>query len=288
MPISAADAARRGAAFRDLHAGPGAFVMPNPWDAGSARLLAGLGFRALGTTSAGTAFSLGRPDGTNQLTRDEVLANAAAIIAATPLPVSADLESGYADAPGGVAETIRMAAAAGLAGGSVEDATGDPSAPIRPLAAAAERVSAAVEAARDLGFPFTLTARAENFLYGRADLDDTIERLQAYEAAGADVLYAPALPDLDSVRAVCAAVAKPVNVIAGPQFSVAELSAAGVRRVSLGSGLARAALGGLIRAARETSEQGTFSFLAEAVPYAEANSLLPATAGGHSGGAGET
>ena len=266
------DQYRRGAAFRDLHAGDGAFVMPNPWDAGTARLLTRLGFAALATTSAGLAFALGLRDGVNLIDRADALGNARSIVAATQLPVSADLESCYAATLPEVAETVRLAAEAGLVGCSIEDATGHPEDPIQPLTAAAERVAAAVEAARSLPFPFTVTARAENFLYGRGDLSDTIRRLQAFEEAGADVLYAPCLPDADAIRTVCAAVGLPVNVVAGigPALSVTELAACGVRRISLGSALARAALGGMLCAAREIRDQGTFSFTADALPYAEA------------------
>ena len=263
--------------FRALHERPGAFVVPNPWDAGTARILAALGFEALATTSAGLAFTLGRRDAEGTLTRDEVLANARAIVEATDLPVSADLENGFGDGPDAVARTIRLAADVGLVGGSVEDATYDPSRPIYDPAHAAERVAAAAEAARSLPFPFTLTARAENFLYGRPDLDDTIRRLQAFEAAGADVLYAPGLPDIGAIRTVCAAVSRPVNVVAGLQgrpWSVAELAAAGVRRISLGSALCRAALGGLVRAAREITDRGTFTFANDAVPFADANAFM--------------
>jgi 2-methylisocitrate lyase-like PEP mutase family enzyme len=271
------DLARRAAAFRELHAGPGAFVMANAWDAGSARILTGLGFRALGTTSAGLAFSLARPDGACALTLDEVLANAAAIVAATDLPVSADLEHCYADDLEGVATTIRLAGEVGLAGGSIEDTMG-PESPILPLPEAARRVAAAVAAAAKLPVPFTITARAENFQHGRPDpdLDDTIARLRTYQDEGADVLFAPRLPDLDAVSAVCAAVTAPVNVIAGPQFTVTQLAQAGVRRISLGSGLARVALAAAIAAARETGEQGTFGYLADALPYPAANELMSA------------
>jgi 2-methylisocitrate lyase-like PEP mutase family enzyme len=274
MQLQQDDQYRRGVAFRDLHAGPGAFVIPNPWDAGSARILSGLGFRALATTSAGIAYGLGLPDGANRVGRDEALDNARAIVAATPLPVSADLESGYCEDPAGIAETIRLAAEAGLVGGSIEDATGWPQAPIRPLAEAVERVTVAVRAARALPFPFLVTARAENFLYGVRDLDDTITRLQAFEAAGADVLYAPFLPGLDAIATVCAAVTRPVNVVVTAALTVDGLAAAGVRRISLGSGLARSALGQLIRDARQITEQGTFSFLADALPYPEANKVM--------------
>jgi 2-methylisocitrate lyase-like PEP mutase family enzyme len=272
-----ADHTSKAARFRALHEGPRPFVIPNPWDAGSAKILAGLGFEALATTSAGLAFSLGRPDAEGALTRGEVLANAAGIVAATDLPVSADLEDGYGAAPEEVGRTILLAAEAGLVGGSVEDATGERDRPIRDLSEAVERVAAAAEAARSLPFPFTLTARAENFLHGRPDLDDTIGRLRAYEAAGADVLYAPGLPDLAAVAAVCAAVSRPVNVLAGggrEGFTVEGLARAGARRISLGSTLARAALGALLRAAREVGERGTFGFAADALPYPEANRLM--------------
>ena len=251
------------AAFQALHAGPAPFVIPNPWDAGSARLLASLGFAALATTSAGLAFAKGVPDGTCDL--DDTLANAAEIVAATDLPVSADLGDGFADP----AETIRRAAAVGLVGGSVEDAADGR---VLDAGEAAERVAAAAEAAR--GLPFTLTARAENFLYGRPDLDDTIARLRAYADAGADVLYAPGLPDAEAVAAVCRAVDRPVNVLANGTLSVAELGALGVRRISLGSGLARAALGAAAAAARETLESGTFAGVAAAAPYADLNRLM--------------
>jgi 2-methylisocitrate lyase-like PEP mutase family enzyme len=242
------------------------FVIPNPWDVGTARILAGLGFPALATTSAGLAYTLGRRDGEGAVTRTEALAHSATIVETTDLPVSADLENGFGDEPELVAETIRLAAQVGLVGASIEDATGRPGQPIYPLAEAVERVAAAVEAARSLDVPFVLTARAENFLHGRADLDDTLERLRAYEAAGADVLYAPGLSDLETVAQVCAAVGKPVNVlpIGGlASATLGELAAAGVRRVSLGSILVAAALGALVRSAREIVEQGSFSFAAD-------------------------
>ncbi len=263
--------------FRTLHARPGAFVIPNPWDAGSARILTSMGFEALATTSAGLAFTLARTDGTAAVTRDDTLANARSIVEATDLPVSADLESGFGDTPEAVGETIRLAAGAGLVGGSIEDATYDPQQPIYELSQAVERVAAGVEAARSLRFPFTLTARAENFLFGRRDLDDTIRRLQAYERAGADVLYAPGLADIDMIRTVCASVSKPVNVVMGlkgKSFSVEELAAAGVRRISVGSALCRAALGGFIRAAREIRERGTFTFANDAVAFADVNAMM--------------
>ncbi|MRX49505.1 isocitrate lyase/phosphoenolpyruvate mutase family protein [Paracoccus sp. S-4012] len=253
--------------FKALHARAGAFVIPNPWDAGSARLLASLGFEALATTSAGYAFSKGKLDSPADLERDEILANAAEIAGATSLPVSADLGNGFGAAPETCAETIRLACGIGLVGGSIEDATGDADAPIHDLPRAVERVHAAVEAAR--GLPFLLTARAENFLWDRPDLDDTIRRLQAFSAAGADVLYAPGLPDIDAIRTVCAAVDKPVNVVMGlkgPSYSVAELADAGVRRISVGGSFARAALGALMRAAEEVKAKGSFTFAADALP----------------------
>jgi len=262
-------------AFAALHARAGAFVIPNPWDAGSARILEHLGFEALATTSAGYAFSVGKRDSFAGLSRREVLNNAAQIVAATSLPVSADLEDGFGTSPETCAETIRMACEIGLVGGSIEDATGNPAAPIHDLTLATERVQAAVEAARDL--PFLLTARAENFLWDRPDLDDTIVRLQAFERAGADVLYAPGLPDIDAIRLVCQSLQKPVNVVMGLQgtnYSVAELSAAGVRRVSVGGSLARAALGALMRAAQEIRDHGTFTYAADAVPSRVITALM--------------
>lgn len=261
--------------FQSLHEQAGAFVIPNPWDAGSARLLAGLGFQALATSSAASAGVLGRRDG--QLSREEALAHARSIVAATDLPAAADLENGFGDAPDFVAETIRMAAEAGLVGGSIEDATGDKAAPIYPFNQAVERVAAAVEAARALPFPFTLTARTENFLRGIPNLEDTIRRLQAFEQVGADVLFAPGLPDLDFVRAVCDSVSKPVNFmvgIRGKSFSVAELEAAGVRRISLSTSLYRAAMTGLFEAAREAQEKGTFGYIDRALTSQELNPLI--------------
>lgn len=277
MRIDAADQHRRATAFHQLHDGP-TFVLPNPWDAGTARVLAMLGFPALATTSGGLAFALGRRDGANLVSREETLANIRAIVAATDLPVSADLESGFGATPQEVADTIRLAAEAGAVGGSVEDATGRPATPILPLDEAVRRVEAAVEAARALPFPFTLTARAENFLYGRPDLDDTIRRLRAYAAAGADVLYAPGLPDLDAVRAVCAAVDRPVNALAGgsDRVTVAMLSQCGVRRVSVGSALARVALSAMLDAAKELRQQGSFGLTAGALTYGQVNGWWPA------------
>jgi 2-methylisocitrate lyase-like PEP mutase family enzyme len=263
-------------AFQDLHRRVGTFVIPNPWDAGSARILTALGFEALATTSAGFAYSIGRRDSAAALSREALLGNARAIVEATHLPVSADLEDGFGTAPEACAETIALASAVGLVGGSIEDATGDEAHPIFEFSLAVERVSAAAEAAR--GLPFVLTARAENFLHGRRDLDDTIRRLQAFEAAGAEVLYAPGLPDLEAIRTVCAAVTKPVNVVmglAGKAFSVSELQAAGVKRVSVGGSFARAALGALVRAALEVKEHGTFGYAASAMPAREAEAYMP-------------
>jgi len=263
--------------FQALHARPGAFVIPNPWDAGSARILEKLGFEALTTTSAGLAFVLGRRDGAGEVTRDETLANAKAIADATDLPVAADLENGFGHAPEAAAETIRLAGEAGLVGGSIEDSTGSPARPIYDFQQAVERVAAAAEAAHALPFPFVLVGRAENFLHGRPDLDDTIRRLQAFEAAGADALFAPGLTWAEDIRTVCASVGKPINVVMGlksASFSVAELAALGVRRISVGSALSRAALGAFVRAAREIQEHGTFRFAEDALPYAEANDLV--------------
>jgi 2-methylisocitrate lyase-like PEP mutase family enzyme len=259
MRDSQAEKAER---FQALHARLGAFVIPNPWDAGTARILTGLGFEALTTTSAGLAFTLGRRDGIGVITRDETFANAKAIVDATDLPVAADLENGFGHRPEAAAETIRLAGeVAGLVGGSIEDSSGDPRRPIYDFQHAVERLAAAAEAARSLPFPFVLVGRAENFLHGRPDLDDTIRRLQAFEAVGADALYAPGLTRPQDIRTVCAAVSKPVNVVMGlktASLSVADLAALGVRRISLGSALSRAALGAFLRAAREIREHGTF------------------------------
>jgi 2-methylisocitrate lyase-like PEP mutase family enzyme len=272
MTTTQTDKANR---FRALHEGPGAFVIPNPWDAGSARILAGLGFQALATSSGASAGVLGRRDG--YVTRDEALAQARAIVEATDLPVSADLEKGFGDAPSVAAETIRLAAEVGLVGGSIEDSTRDEDRPLYDFDFAVERVAAAVRAARALPFPFTLTARAENFIRGNPDLEDTIRRLQAFEQVGADVLMAPGLPDLEAVRAVCAAVSKPFNFMAGikgKSFTVVELEAAGVRRISLAGSLYRAAMGGLLEAAREVKEHGTFGYLDRAMTTPELYSFL--------------
>jgi 2-methylisocitrate lyase-like PEP mutase family enzyme len=257
----------KGQTFRALHHRDHAFIIPNPWDLGTARILAHLGFEALATTSAGFACSMGQRDYT--VGREAVIAHVAALASATDLPLSADLENGFADAPEAAAEVIRLAAAAGAVGGSIEDATGRAENPIYDQALAAERVRAAAEISRGLGFPFTLTARAENYLHGRRDLKDTIQRLQAYQAAGADVLYAPGLTSKDEIATLVRAVDRPVNVLmglAGVPLSLADLSAIGVKRVSVGSGLARAAFGSFLRAAREMREHGTFVFAEDAAP----------------------
>jgi len=272
MTVTQSDKAAR---FRALHQEPGSFVIPNPWDAGSARVLAGLGFPALATSSSACAGTLGRRDG--QVTREEALAHARAIVEASDLPVAADLEKGFGDAPAAAAETIRLAGGVGLVGGSIEDATGDRDKPLYDIGHATERVAAAVAAARALPFPFTLTARAENFLRGNPDLDDTIKRLQAFERAGADVLFAPGLPDLAAVRAVCGAVSRPFNFmvgIKGKSFTVAELTAAGVKRISLAGSLYRASISGLLDAAREVKDVGTFSYLDRAVTTPDLNAFM--------------
>ena len=260
----------KAAAFARMHEGPGALLLANAWDAGSARILTGLGYRALATSSGAIAGVYGRRDG--RLSRDEALAQAGRIAAATDLPVSADLENGFGDTPGEVARTVGLAGEAGLVGASIEDASGDPQRPIYAFDEAVERIAAAAEAARALPFRFMLAGRAENYLRGRPDLDDTIRRLQAFEKAGADLLFAPGLPDLDAVRTVCASLSKPFNFMVGmpgKSFSVVELEAAGVRRISLASTLYRAAMSGLVAAAREALESGTFGYLDHGVPGAE-------------------
>ncbi|MEP6574198.1 MAG: isocitrate lyase/phosphoenolpyruvate mutase family protein [Gemmatimonadota bacterium] len=275
VTIAQLEKARR---FQALHARSGAFVIPNPWDAGTARILAGMGFEALTTTSAGLAFALGRRDGEGAVSLDETLSNARAIVAATDLPVAADLENGFGDAPEIAARTIRMAGElAGVVGGSIEDASGDPHHPIYDFGHAVERVAASVEAARGLGFPFVFVARTENYLHGRPDLDDTIRRLQAFERAGADALFAPGVTRADDIRTICQAVTLPVNVVMGlktASHTVAELAGLGVRRISIGSALSRAALGEFVRAAREIRDEGTFRFAESALPYAEANDMM--------------
>ena len=267
--------AEKARAFRGLHHRDRAFIIPNPWDVGTARLLAYLGFEALATTSAGYAFSVGQQD--NTIDCQQMMAHLSSVASATDLPVSADLENGFGDAPEIVAETIRLAATAGVVGGSIEDSTQQPNQPIYEVAHAVERVRAAAEAARSLPFHFTLTARCENYLVGRPDLKDTIKRLQAYQMAGADVLYAPGLTRKDDIAAIVNAVDRPVNVVMGlegVQLTLAELSALGVKRVSVGSALSRAALGAFLRAAREMQERGTFSFAQEAVSYGEISDIF--------------
>jgi 2-methylisocitrate lyase-like PEP mutase family enzyme len=261
MPTQSEKALR----FKALHDGAETFVIGNPWDAGTARILTSLGYKALSTTSAGLAFTLGRRDNTASVSRDEALANARAIVDATPLPVAADLENGYGDSPEAAAETIRLAAeVAGLVGGSIEDATGNAEHPIYEFNHAVERIAAAAAAAHALPLPFMLVARAENYLHGRPDLDGTIRRLQAFEAAGAEVLYAPGITQPEDIRTVCSSVTKPVNVLMGMRgvapLSVKELGALGVRRISIGSGFSRAALTAFLNVAREVIDDGTFTF----------------------------
>ena len=266
--------ADKGRAFWELHERDGAFIIPNPWDVGTARLLGQLGFEALATTSAGYAFSMGQRD--NTIGRDQMLAHVASIASATNLPVSADLENGFGDSPEIVAETIDRAAKAGLAGGSIEDASSANGA-VYELEHAVDRIHAASELASKLPFRFTLTARAENYLLGRPDLKDTIKRLQAYQEAGADVLYAPGLSIKDDIAAVVTSVDRPLNVVMGlqgVQLSLAELSAMGVKRVSVGSALSRAALGAFVRAAREMKQHGTFDFAQESVSYREISAMF--------------
>jgi 2-methylisocitrate lyase-like PEP mutase family enzyme len=270
--------ANKAEALRALHQRDGIFVIPNPWDAGSAKILASLGFEALATTSAGHAFSLAKPDGLCAVSLEETLRNAHDIVMATSLPVSADLENGYGEAPETCADTILLAAKAGLVGGSIEDTTGDPNDPIIPFELAVERVKAAVAAVRSLPFHFTLTARAENLIYGRPDLKDTIRRLEAFADAGADVLFAPGLKTRAEIEAVVKAVApKPVSVVMGlgsSDFTVSGLAGLGVKRISLGSSLARAAYGSFLRSAEEIKEKGTFTFANDTVPYSVFNKLF--------------
>jgi 2-methylisocitrate lyase-like PEP mutase family enzyme len=262
--------------FRDLHNGPRAFVMPNPWDVGSARMLAAMGFDALATTSAGMSFGMGLREG--QASREAVMGHCRDIVGATALPVSADLEYGFGHSAAQAAETITAVAATGLAGGSLEDHTGNADKPIYDFNHAVDRIAAAAEVARALPVDFVLTARAEALLWGSTDLDDIIRRLQAFEAAGADVLYAPGLHDLDNIRMVCASVSKPVNVVMGlpgGTFTVDELSDAGVSRISVGAALARIAYGAFMEAAHEITEQGSFTYSDRAVGFAEIEALLP-------------
>ena len=269
--------AQKAAAFRALHARPGAFIIPNPWDAGTARLLASLGFEALATTSLGLANSLGRVDGIGAVSRSEILENCRTIAAATDLPVNADLENCYAHEPRAAAEMIRLAADTGVVGGSIEDATGDASKPIYDFQLAVERVQAAVEVARSLPIPFMLTARAENLLHGRQDLDDTVRRLQAFEKAGADVLYAPGVRDLATIRTVASAVTKPLNVVmsaADPAITAVQLAEAGVKRISVGGARSRLALAAFLQGAREMKDQGAFAWVRDSVPSRELEAIF--------------
>ena len=268
----------KAAAFRALHERAGVFIIANAWDAGSAKLLASLGFEALATTSLGLANALGRIDGAGAVSRDEVLANCAQIAQATPLPVSADLENLYAHEPRAAARLIPLAAQAGVVGGSIEDTTGDEAKPIYDFALAVERVQAAVEAARSLPFHFTLTARADGLLHGK-DLDDTLRRLQAFEKAGADVLYAPGLRDLKTMRAVTSAVKKPVNVVMSfgdPSLTAAQLADAGVKRISVGGALSRLAFAAVLKAAQEMKEQGGFTWMSATLPTKEVKRIFTA------------
>lgn len=272
MTVSQAEKANR---FQALHQAPGAFVIPNPWDVGSARILAGLGFQALATSSAAAASVVGRKD--HALTRSEALGHGKAIVDATDVPVSADLGNGFGDRPEVVAETVRVAGEAGIVGCTIEDASGNPGQPLYEFSLAVERIAAGAEAARALPFPFMLTARAHNFLFREPSLDETIRRLHAFEKAGADVLFAPGLPDLESVRTVCTSISKPFNFMAGIKgrsFSVEELAAAGVKRISLATSLYRAAMTGFLDAIREVQATGTFNFLDECVTTPELNKLM--------------
>lgn len=269
--------AERARLFRALHERPGIFVMPNPWDAGTAKLFASLGFEALATTSFGLANALGRVDGTLAVSRGELISNCHDIASATELPVNADLENGYADDPKEAAAIIRLAAEAGVVGGSIEDATGDDARPIYDFQLAVERVAAAAEVAHSLPFPFTFTARAENFLHGRRDLDDTVKRLQAFAAAGADVLYAPGLRDLATIRQVVAAVSKPLNVVmsaADPDLTTQQLADAGVKRISVGGTLSRLAFAAVRDAALAMRDQGSYRWVRDAMPSKDLKAIL--------------
>lgn len=270
--------AEKAAAFRALHERPGAFIIPNPWDAGTAKMLAALGFEALATTSLGLANMLGRAD--SRVSRAEVIANARVIVEATDLPVNVDLENGFAHAPDAAAEAIRLAAEAGAVGGSIEDATGDPKNPIYDFDLAVARVRAAVEVARLLPVPFTVTARAENFLYGRSDMADTIRRLQAFEAAGAHVLYAPGTRTLAEVREVCAAVKRPFNVVTGwleRDITATQLAEAGAKRISVGGALNRLALASFANAARAMKEQGSFAWMRDMMAIGDLRKMFEAS-----------
>ncbi|MBE9552033.1 MAG: isocitrate lyase/phosphoenolpyruvate mutase family protein [Proteobacteria bacterium] len=284
--MSEVETADKADVFHALHERGRIFVLPNPWDIGTAKILAALGFEALATTSAGYAFSRGRIDWVGEVDRDEALAHAGEIVQATSLPVSADLENGFGESPETVAETVQLAAAIGLAGCTIEDTSGDPEKPIYDKSLAIERIAAGAEAVASLDRRFALTARAENYLHGRPDLDDTLERLTGYEAVGADVLYAPGLPGLDSIEKVCASVSKPVNVVAGiglAGVTLAELEQAGVTRVSVGSSLARTALGAMLGAAQEIRDHGTFTAFESAAPFSEIERLIGSVPGNDDG-----
>jgi 2-methylisocitrate lyase-like PEP mutase family enzyme len=264
--------------FRALHQRPGAFIIPNPWDAGTAKLLAAIGFEALATTSLGLANTLGSAT----VSRDAIIENCRVIAGATDLPVNADLENGGADEPKAAAEAIRLAAEAGAVGGSIEDSTGDPRNPIYDFGLAVERVHAAVEVARSLPIPFMLTARAENLLHGRNDLDDTIRRLQAFEAAGADVLYSPGVRDLATIRTVVSALGKPFNLVMGfadPTLTVDQLSAAGVKRISVGGAMSRFVLTAFLQSAREMKDRGSFTYVREMAPIKDLRDAFAAVEG---------
>ncbi len=269
--------AERARTFRALHERPGIFVIPNPWDAGTAKLFSSLGFEALATTSLGLANALGRVDGVLAISREELIANCRAIAAATELPVNADLENGYADDPGEAAVIIGLAADAGIVGGSIEDASGDPAQPIYDFNLAVERVAAAAEVAHALPFPFTFTARAENFLHGRRDLDDTVRRLQAFAAAGADVLYAPGLRDLETIRQVVAAVGKPLNVVMSavdPELTPQQLAGVGVKRISVGGALSRLAFTAIRDAAIALRDGGSFQWARDTIPTKDLKAIF--------------
>ena len=274
MSITQAERAR---AYRALHERPGMFLMPNPWDAGTAKLFASLGFEALATTSLGLASSLGRVDGTLSVSREELIANCRQIASATDLPLNADLENGYADDPDEAAEIFKLAAEAGVVGGSIEDATGNAAQPIYDFDLAVKRVAAAARVAHSLPFPFTFTARAENYLHGRPDFDDTVRRLRAFAEAGADVLYAPGLRDLATIRRLVAALPRPVNVVMGmidPEITVPQLAEAGVKRVSIGGALARRAYAAVRDAAISMRDAGSFRWVREAMPGKELNAIF--------------
>jgi 2-methylisocitrate lyase-like PEP mutase family enzyme len=279
--MDATEARRRAEIFKTLHAGPEVLILANPWDRGTAGMFENLGFKALATTSAGLAFGLGRRDGDGAVSADETFAHVEELLVATQIPISADLENGFGDSPDAVAKTVRRAGAVGLSGASIEDATYRDDAPLYDRSLATERIHAAVEAARSLPQPFVLTARAENFIRGRPDLDDALARLTAYEAAGADVLYAPGLPNEDALRLACRSIKKPFNYVVGvggpTRFTVAELQAIGVRRVTVGTSLVRCALASALGAAREILQQGSFRYTEGIPSVSQFNELIAPT-----------